>query len=315
MAWRRVVVASEIASYLRDQSHCFTQQRGRLQPFFFSVGTQGSQFDVREQHLSGQFRGFSSQKCHQHNPPGNDKVNGDRAAQTFSAMVSDILNAAPGLEHAMQVFDTPAQTVPAQASLGIFGGSDIDRGQQEPLHGLGVGRRIFLLSMNDPNINRLLIFVVGCWRKLNAPVAHRQIRRAPGSLGASLLFSLLRSGALARDMNANPTVHRFLTNGREELEGLLGYIAVILGPYQQIDARVLALLVEQLKEVRLPVAHLDQSRMRHLGRQFNQIAVMFDPGESVLLFDRNLEGGPAPLGAIYLGALCTGHAAPLKEVH
>ncbi|MBA7659512.1 hypothetical protein ES703_67493 [subsurface metagenome] len=34
MAWRRIVVASEVSSDLRDQSHRFTQQRGRRQAFF-----------------------------------------------------------------------------------------------------------------------------------------------------------------------------------------------------------------------------------------------------------------------------------------
>ena len=36
MAWRRVVVASEISSDFGKQCDRFTQQRGRLQPFFFA---------------------------------------------------------------------------------------------------------------------------------------------------------------------------------------------------------------------------------------------------------------------------------------
>lgn len=45
MAWRRIVVASEISSDLRHQSHRVTQQRGRCQAFF-CVGAQRSSFDV-----------------------------------------------------------------------------------------------------------------------------------------------------------------------------------------------------------------------------------------------------------------------------
>jgi hypothetical protein len=36
MAWRRVVVASEISSDLGNQRDRFTQQQGRLQSFFFA---------------------------------------------------------------------------------------------------------------------------------------------------------------------------------------------------------------------------------------------------------------------------------------
>ena len=36
MTWRRIVVASEVSSDLRDQSHRLTQQRGRRQAFFFA---------------------------------------------------------------------------------------------------------------------------------------------------------------------------------------------------------------------------------------------------------------------------------------
>ncbi|MEE9183004.1 MAG: hypothetical protein V3U39_00850, partial [Acidimicrobiia bacterium] len=70
-------------------------------------------------------------------------------------------------------------------------------------------------------------------------------------------------------MNANPALNRRLTNGGEQLEGFFGYVAIMLGAHQQIDARVLALFVEHLEEVRFPVADVDESRMGHFRSQLN----------------------------------------------
>ena len=70
----------------------------------------------------------------------------------------------------------------------------------------------------------------------------------------------------------------------------------MLGAYQQVDARILALFVEQLEEVGFPVAHVDQPRLRYLGSQFHQIAVMLDPDKGLLLpaaFHRSAHPGCA----------------------
>jgi hypothetical protein len=51
----------------------------------------------------------------------------------------------------------------------------------------------------------------------------------------------------------------------------------MLGAYQQFDATVSALFIEQLKKIRFPVTDVNQPCPRQLGRQCDQVAVMFQP--------------------------------------
>jgi hypothetical protein len=124
--------------------------------------------------------------------------------------VRDVFNAASRLQHPAPVLDSPPQTVPAQALLGIFLRAEIDRRRQEPLDRFGVRGRIFLARVNHPDIDRSLVGVIVCRTELDAHKAYRQIRAARGPLGPGLLFAFLRPGALPWEPHTNPALNRRL---------------------------------------------------------------------------------------------------------
>jgi len=129
-------------------------------------------------------------------------------------------------------------------------------------------------------------------KELDTQIAHRQIRVAPGPIRTGVLFALLRPGALARDLHANPAFHFCLANRFPQLQRPLGDVAVVFGPDQQIHCAVTALLVEHLEEVRLAVADIDQAGMGHVGGHGRHVAVMLDPNEGFLLLNGDGECRP-----------------------
>lgn len=111
--------------------------------------------------------------------------------------------------------------------------------------------------MNDPNVNGRFVGVVVRRAQLDRHGAYRQLRHASWPLWTLFLLAFLCSGALTRDMNTNSALNRRLTDGGEQFERLCADVAIMLGAYQQFDARIFALLVEQLKEVRFPITDVD----------------------------------------------------------
>src|SRR5437867_6395357 len=134
--------------------------------FFFGVGSQDLKFDVGEQNFGRQFWSLSAQESHQHDSPRNDDINPDRPPNALRRVVSDLLDGATGLQDPVPVFNAPTQTVPAQTLNRIFGRSDINGSQQEPLDGIGSFRRSGFNRVNHPDVDGILVRMIFRGRSL-----------------------------------------------------------------------------------------------------------------------------------------------------
>src|SRR5580692_11547139 len=81
--------------------------------FFFSVGVQNLQFDIREHDIGRQLGSVATQQGHKHNAPGDNKIDSNRPPDALGGLVTDLLDAAAGFENAVEVLNPPSETVPA----------------------------------------------------------------------------------------------------------------------------------------------------------------------------------------------------------
>ena len=150
----------------------------------------------------------------------------------------------------MPVFYTPAQTVPAKAGNSCFSRIDRYRSQKEPFDRLSIRRRRLLNCMNRPYFNRFGILAIPRGTKLYAHISQSKLRGACRSLGTGLLIPSLGSSTTTRNVDRYSGPDRGTLEGSEQLLGFGNDVTVMLGPYQQIHARVTSLFVEQLEEIR-----------------------------------------------------------------
>jgi len=81
------------------------------------MGAQYLYLDIREQHFGMQFRTLPSQQGHQHNASGNHHIDCYGTLQTFCCSMGRFFRTTTTLEHAISVFNTPTQLIPAYALL------------------------------------------------------------------------------------------------------------------------------------------------------------------------------------------------------
>jgi len=74
---------------------------------------------VKEE-LAGHLRDISPQESQEHDPPGNDGIQGNPPQQDFGGVVLMVEDPASALEHPMPFFDAPAKTIPAKALERLF---------------------------------------------------------------------------------------------------------------------------------------------------------------------------------------------------
>ena len=151
------------------------------------------------------------------------------------------------------------------------------------------------MHVDGPDRQGALLFMRCRWTELDPPVMQGDMCRARRAPGLGLLLAPFRASALALDLNAETATFRTGTQGVEELEAV-SRVAVVLGPHQQVDTGVVALLIEQLIEVGLPIQHADQACLRQLFGHLAAVAQRLDPAIGLFLFDRYVAFWPGLLG-------------------
>ena len=110
--------------------------------------------------------------------------------------------------------------------------------------------------------------------------------RLSRTLGAQFLdpYSGFRTNAVTCPTIADtvPTTNSFWPPS-------LGSLAAFLRPTDRLHSEscplCVGLCIKHLEEVRFPIAHVDQPRLRHLGGQVHQITVVMNPDEGLFLLD------------------------------
>src|ERR1035437_7326004 len=80
-------------------------------------------------------------------------------------MVQDMTTA---LHHPMPFFNAPTPTIPPDALEGLLDGGDRARAQEQPPHRSGPLGRAGLRHVNRPELDRLPLAGLGCWRGTQA---------------------------------------------------------------------------------------------------------------------------------------------------
>ena len=150
MPWIQVFGAADVSAELGYQTDSVAEPSGLGESFFFCVGLQHFDLGVGEQDLGGKIGAPSAQERHEHDPPGDDEIDGDGPFESLSGLVLQRLDATAALQYAMPVFDAPAQAVPPQALLSLFWCGDLTGGDQEPFDRFGAGWRRGFVNMHHP---------------------------------------------------------------------------------------------------------------------------------------------------------------------
>ena len=142
MTGLRIVLAVPLSAEMRDQADRIAELLRRLQEVPVRIVAQEAELLVGEHQLRLAVRDLASEQRHHHDAPGDDGVDRDRPLQPVGGAEQQDLHAAPGFQDPEEVLDAPSLKIEADDVRGLLRSPDLDRGQQEPLHGgLALGRR------------------------------------------------------------------------------------------------------------------------------------------------------------------------------
>ncbi len=94
---------------------------------------QKSQFVIGEHQFRFTIGNLPAKQRHDHDPPGNHRIDGNRTLQTVSGAEQQELDPAAGFENPEIVFYPPALEVEADHLGSLCGSTDLERRQQGPL--------------------------------------------------------------------------------------------------------------------------------------------------------------------------------------
>ena len=116
--------------------------------------SKGDDLDVGEEDVGRQLGRVAAQQSHRGEAPGDDCINGHCPLNPLAGAMAEIFDLAAGLEHAVPVFDAPAQAIPFEDFEGLLSGCHRQGGQQEPFQWLEVVWRRLFADMHETELKR-----------------------------------------------------------------------------------------------------------------------------------------------------------------
>src|SRR5918992_1391831 len=235
---------------LRDPLDGLTQRRrlGRRLRHPMNGTIERLPFIGLQQHATGHLRHRSSQHGGVQNPPRHHPVERQTALQTLGRLELTRFNAAPTFQNPMPNFNAPAARIPLHPLDGVLDRLDLNRGPQQPLDGLDLGRRIDLTHQDGPKGHRrqALGFAMAGRRHGQGAIAKRQ-----GGLASGLR-------AATRDLNDDLTGHRLRLDTGPHVTLRRTDTAIPRGANQQVDTSW-TLGGQHIVDIRFPVSNTNQS--------------------------------------------------------
>ena len=131
---------------MRDQAHGIAKPLRRIQAVLEGVIAQKAELLVGEHQLRVAVGNLATEQRHHHDAPGDDSIDRDRPLQPVGGAEQQELDAAARFQDPEEILDAPPLKIETDDFGSFLCGFDLDRGQQEPLHGfLVVGGAISLM--------------------------------------------------------------------------------------------------------------------------------------------------------------------------
>ena len=247
MSWGWIVFSDAISAKMGDDLYGCAEPVWFGQAELVGVVPQEIQLVVGECQFRLAVGHLVTEQGHHHDAPGDDCVDCDRPMQPVCGPELQELGAATGFKHAEKVLDLPSLEIEAHDPGRIFCTANVERGQQIPLNRvLAVGRR-GLNDVDRGHFRRLRILGGPRCRNRHAADAH---------FAAGQSLSAAGSGSQFFNLHVDQAVCRAADLGGQILSVLAAF-TIMVHSRQQVHPGMSALSVEDLKAIRLQIAHCD----------------------------------------------------------